>query len=168
MIRASATSNLLVFVLLGAGCQAPLPERPPFAPLVARFYLETKPGDVGVPITLPHSGLTITVAPKPVLVEYDIVNAEIAQVELGRCLMVQVSPAAARDLYRLTVSAIGRRLLLAVNDQFIGARPIDAAMADGVVFIFLETSDDQLPELVERLKLTSANLAEAARQARKQ
>lgn len=167
MIRAFVTPAFLVLALLGAGCQTPPSAPPPLAPLVARFYLETKPSDAGVPVKLPQSGLIITVAPKPVLVEYDIVNAEIAQVELGRCLLVQVSPAAARDLYRLTVSAVGRRLLLALNDQFVGARPIEAALDDGVVLIFLEMPDDQLPALVARLKLTSANLAAAAHEARK-
>lgn len=150
-----------------AGCQtAPEPPKD-YQPLVARFYLETKPGETGVAVTLPDSGVTISVGPKPVVVEYDIANAELVQVDLGRCVLVQVNTAAARDLYRLSVSAVGRRLVLALNDQFLGARRIDEAIADGSILIFLETPEAELGDLVQRLKRTSADLAEAARKAKR-
>lgn len=167
MIRALAVFALLLGASLLAGCQSTASTPPPYAPMIARFYLETRPDEIGVPVTLPQSGITLTVAAKPVLVEYDVVNAEIVQVELGRCLMVQLSPAAARDLYRLSVSAIGRRLVLSLNDQVLGARRIENAMADGVVLVFVEMPDEQLPSIVERIKRTSADLAEAAQKARK-
>jgi hypothetical protein len=138
-----------------------------YAPLVARFYLEAKSSEAAVAVTLPQSGVAINVAPKPVLLEYDIANAEIAQVELGRCLLVQLNAAAARDLYRLSVGAIGRRLVLALNDEFVGARRIEQAMADGTILIFVETPEAELPALVTRLKRTSADVAEAARKARR-
>ena len=167
--------TLMGLLLLGSAlasvvsCTAPRKEAitTEFEPLVARFYLETKRGEAGVPISLPQSGLSITIAPRPVLVEYDIVNAEIAQVELGRCLLVMLTPAAGRDLYRLSVASVGRRLVLSLNDQFVGARVIDAAMAEGAVLIFLELPDAELAPVVERLKRTSAELAEIARKARK-
>lgn len=159
---------LALVALVLAGCQSGAPEKPKdYEPLVARFYLEAKPSEAGVAVTLPQSGVAITVAPKPVVVEYDIANAEVAQVDLGRCLLVQVNGAASRDLYRLSVSAIGRRLVLALNDQFVGARRIDQAIADGAVLIFLETPEAELPGQVERLKRTSADLAEESRQARR-
>lgn len=159
---------LLLFALCAlAGCQTP-PEPPKdYVPVVARFYLETKSNEAGVAVTLPDSGVTISVGPKPVVVEYDIANAEVAQVDLGRCLLVQLNPAAARDLYRLSVSSLGRRLVVALNDQFVGARRLDEAIADGRVLIFIETPDGELPGLVERLKRTSADLAEAARKAKR-
>ncbi len=159
---------LLVFSagLLLSGCAtAPEPAKD-YAPLVARFYLETKSGEAGVAVTLPQSGVTITVSPKPVVVEYDIANAEVAQVDLGRCLFVQLNGSASRDLYRLSVGAIGRRLVLAVNDRFVGARRIEAAMEGGAILTFVELPDAELPGLVERLKRTSGDLAEAARKAR--
>jgi len=159
---------LAVAALLLAGCETTAPEKPKdYDPLVARFYLEAKPNEAGVAVTLPQSGVAIAVAPKPVVVEYDIANAEVAQVDLGRCLLVQLNSAAARDLYRLSVSGIGRRLVLALNDQFVGARRIDQAIADGAVLIFLETPEAELPAQVERLKRTSADLADAARKARR-
>jgi hypothetical protein len=151
-----------------AGCNTTRSVSPtPYEPLVARLFLEAKRGEAGIGVTLPRSGLTINVAPRPVLVEYDIVNAEVAQVELGRCLLLQLTPAAARDLYRFSVASLGRRLVLSLNDQVVGARPIDAAIADGVILIFLELPDEELAPLVERLKLTAADVAAAARKARR-
>lgn len=157
---------LLAIAVLG-GCQsAPVKPVAVAAPLVVRFFLETKPGEAGVPAQLPQSGVAIHIAPKPVFVEYDIANAEVAQVELGRCLMLQLTPAAARDLYRLSVAANSRRLVLSLNDSFLGARRIEQAMTDGVVLIFVELPDEALPGLVERIKRTSADIAAAAPKAK--
>ncbi len=166
MIRPTAVLILLLGCL-AAGCRTTAEKPADYEPLVARLFLEARSDEVAVPVTLPQSGVAIALAPKPVLVEYDIVNAEVAQVELGRCLMLQLTPAAARDLYRLSVGAQGRRLVLALNDQPLGARRIEAAMSDGVVLIFVEVPDDRLPEMVERLKRTSADVAAAARKARR-
>lgn len=160
-----ASLALSAGLLLG-GC-ATAPQTPAdYAPLRARFYLEAKPDEAGVAVTLPQSGVTITVAPKPVAGEYDLVGAEIAQVELGRCLLVLLNAAAARDLYRLSVGAPGRRLVLALDDRFVGARRIDAPIEDGAILTFVELPDEQLPAVVARLKRTSADLAAAARKAR--
>lgn len=153
-------------LLLGGCATTPEPAKG-HAPLVARFYLETKAGEAGIAVMLPQSGVTINVSPKPVIVEYDIANAEVAQVDLGRCLFVQLNNSASRDLYRLSVGAIGRRLVLALNDQFVGARRIEAAMEGGGILIFVELPDAELPGLVDRLKRTSADVAEAARKVRK-
>lgn len=164
-LRSLAGLAAIAFAL--AGCRTPSTEPSTnYAPLVARFYLEVKPEESGVAIKLPQSGVTITVAPKPVVVEYDIANAEVAQVELGRCLLVQLNGPAARDLYRLSVAMLGRRLVLSLNDQFVGARRIDQAIEDGAILTFIEISDAELPSLVARLKRTSADLAETARKAR--
>jgi hypothetical protein len=153
--------SLLGAVLALGGCMSR--KEKPAPPLVARFHLELKPGEAGVSLDLPRSGLTIGVQRKPVLVEYDIANAEVAQVELGRCLLVQLRPAAANDLYRLTVSAMGRRLVLLLNDQPVGARRIDQTIADGNLLIFLEVPDEDLPAIVGRLRNTALELAEKPR-----
>jgi hypothetical protein len=151
-------------LLLGGCTSAPKPATP--EPLTARFYLESKPGEAGVTVQLPQSGITVQVGAKPVVTEYDIVNAEVVQVDLGRCLMVQLTPAASRDLYRLSVGAVGRRLVLSLDQRFVGARRIDGAMATGEIMVFVETPDVQLPGLVERLRVTSTALASAAKTAK--
>jgi hypothetical protein len=148
--------------LLFAGCQTS-PKAPDYQPLVARFFLEVRPGEAGVPVQLPVSGVRLTVNPKPVLVEYDIVNAEVAKVELGPCLLLQLTPAAARELYRMSVTHLGQRLVLFLNDGPVGARRLEQAMADGVVLVFLETPETDLPAQVARIKRTATDIAAAAK-----
>lgn len=145
------------------GCQSAMPPAPTdYQPLVARFYLETTPNEAGLAVQLPSSGVHLNVAPKPVFVEYDLINAEVAQVDLGLCLLVQLTPAASRDLYRLSVGSVGRRLVLSLNDKLLGARRIERAMSDGNIMVFVEVPDAELPGLVNRIKRTSVDIVLAA------
>lgn len=149
VLRGSAAAvGLLIWAGLG-GCRTSATADP--APTLARFFVESANAR-GVTLTLPQSDVRITVNPQPVLTETDIINVEIAQVELGRCLAFQLSPAAARDCYRLTGSHQGRRLVVAINDAPLGARRIDRPIIDGVVMVFVETPDAALPKLVADLK----------------
>lgn len=151
-----ATIGLLAVIAGLAGCGSPGGQPPVVSPMVARFYLETKPGETAVTVELPQSGVRVGVAPKPVFSEYDIANAELARVELGLCVLVQFTPAAARDLYRLSVPAQGRRLVLSLDGACLGVHRIDHALADGVVPVFLEVPDGKLPGVVQQLKLAAA------------
>lgn len=151
----------LVLCALSGCTTAPPPKSAGLAPLTARFYLETNPGETAVTVQLPQSGVSLGVSPKPVFSEFDITNAEVVRVELGLCVLVQLTPAAKRDLYRLSVPAQGRRLVLSLNDVFLGVHRIAHAMADGAVPIFLEVPDEQLPGIVARIKSTSAEIARA-------
>ncbi|NBR58456.1 MAG: hypothetical protein EBT89_04745 [Opitutaceae bacterium] len=153
-------SMALLLVVGCVGCQSP---EPIARPLIARFFLEVRPGEAGLPLTLPVSGVTITVNPKPVIVENDIINAEHAQVDLGPCLLLQFTPAAGRDLYRLAVTQHGQRLVLVLNDAPVGARRLEPAMAAAGVLIFIETPATDLDAQVARLKRTAAAIAAAAR-----
>jgi hypothetical protein len=152
---------LLAVSLVLSACQSTTPPTD-YDPVVVRFFLETRPGEAGVPLHLPVSGVSVTVAAKPILVEYDILNAEVARVELGDCLMLQLTPAAGRDLYRLSVASMGRRLVLTLNDEPVGARRIEQAIGDGTILVFVERPDAELPGLVERIKRTSADIVAAA------
>lgn len=152
----------IIFVaalLLFTGCQS-RPERVQ-APVAARFMLESDSGRTAK-LVLPLSGVGIQVLAKPVISEFDVVNAELAQVDLGQCLMFQVSPAAGRDLYRLSASNQGRRLVLLLNDVPAGARVIDRPLEGGVIYVFCEIPDAELPALVERIKATSAEIMREA------
>jgi hypothetical protein len=170
--------TLIIWLTLGlgalTGCQSssPLTQVPAkpvaFAPLVARFYLETRPGESVMMVQLPQSGVRLGVAPKPVFSEYDISDAEVAKVELGPCVLIELTPAATRDLYRLSVPAQGRRLVMVLNDEFLGVHRIEHAMADGAMPVFLEVSDAQLPSIVARIKFTAAEIARVAAKATNQ
>ncbi len=161
MIRLRLLLASLGLVFL-SGCQTTEPT-PLDQPLVARFFMELRPGTPGVRVQLPVSKVVLTINPKPVLVEYDIANVEFAKVDLGWCLYFQFSSAAARDLYRLSASNLGGRLVLTLNDAPVGARVLDQAIADGSLLIFVEVPNEELPPIAERLKRTSAALAKKGR-----
>jgi hypothetical protein len=92
-----------------------------------------------------------------VLTEGDVVAVELMQVELGRCLMFQLTPAAARDLFRLSGASQGRRLVLLLNQVPVGARRIDGPIGDGRIFLFVEVAEPALPALVANLQQTTAD-----------
>jgi hypothetical protein len=72
--------------------------------------------------------------------------------------MFQVSPSAARDLYRMTGSNQGRRLVLFLDGVASGVRRIDGPIADGIIYCFVEVDDEALPGLVEKLRRTTEHL----------
>jgi hypothetical protein len=153
---------LVCGLFLLPGCKTTEPS-PLDQPLVARFYMELRPGTPGIRVQLPVSKVALTVNPKPVLVEYDITNVEFAKVDLGWCLYFQFSSAAARDLYRLSAANLGGRLVLTLNDAPVGARVLDQPITDGSFLIFVEVPDEELPPIAERLKRTSAAIAKKGR-----
>jgi hypothetical protein len=143
-------------VIVGlAGCGTPGARD--FTPTQARMFLEST--DASAPtVKLPKSGVMINVSSKAIITEGDIVNAEVVQVELGKCLLLQVTPAAARDLYRFTVLNQGQRLVLTLNGVALGARRIDGPFTEGTIMIFVEMNDAELATLVHDLKRTSLEL----------
>ncbi len=152
--------RLFLFVCglgLLSACQSARPANPKDL-ASARFFLEGADGVTGLKVVLPQSAVNLGVNPKPVLTEGDILDVELVQVDLGKCLMFQLRPAAARDFYRLSGSNQGRRLVLMLDDEAIGARRIDGAIMDGKIFIFIEKPDADLPALVSRLKRSSMEI----------
>lgn len=147
---------LVALALFAAGCQSH-PKPRDFTPTVPRLFLEAANAD-GLPVTLPQSGVHIAVNAKPVLTEGDIANAELVQVELGTCVLFQLTPAATRDFYRLSVTHQGRRLVLVVDDAPLGARRIDGPITNGGIFMFVELPDAALPAFVANLKKSSRAL----------
>jgi hypothetical protein len=128
-----------------------------YRPTWARFFLEAGSGE-GTSVLLPQSGVRVTVNSKPVITEGDILNVELVQVELGKALMFQLTPTASRDFYRLSGTHQGRRLVLVIDGETVGARRIDGAIMNGVVFVFVEIPEGAMPALVENLKKSSVAL----------
>jgi hypothetical protein len=139
-----------------AACQSPPPVKDKNTER-ARFLLESDT-DKSVLVTLPMSGVQISVLPKPVFTEYDIVHVDIAHIELGDCLVFQFTPAAARDLQRITTENPGRRLVLTLGGVAFGARRIDKPLLRGTLFVYVETTDAALPALAASLNATAAAL----------
>ena len=124
----------------------------------ARFFLEATEGDTFASAVLPISGVRVAINSKPIITEFDIVHVEVAQSDLGKFLMFQLTPEAARDLYRKTGENQGRRLLLAINGRAVGARQIDRPFDSGSIAIFAEIPEDQLPALVKNLNSMSIDI----------
>lgn len=150
--------GLVGSLLLSAGCQNRSTQLEDTS--VARFLIESDSAKGSIQVVLPISGVSLRVAPKPVITEFDIRQVVEAEVEMGRCVLFQLSPAASRDLYRLTASNIGRRLVVVINGETLGARLIDRPLEAGTLFIFMEVSDEILPELVENLNATTMKIQE--------
>ncbi|TAG27206.1 MAG: hypothetical protein EAZ36_07030 [Verrucomicrobia bacterium] len=123
--------------------------------VVARFMLEAVGGDSAGVVRLPISGTLINLAPKSQLTEYDIVKCEVVENELGQSLVFQLSSRASRDLYRLTVTNQGKRLVLVINGQALGARRIERPWADGFIVMYAELPAEELPALAKDITRTS-------------
>jgi hypothetical protein len=148
--------GLFALALLLASCRSLAPG-PSAVTTRARCFLESSGADA-VTMVLPQSGVAVRVSSRPVLTEIDFANAEMAQVELGKCLMLQLTPAAARDLYKFSVQNLQRRLVLMINDQALGARRIDGPLGEGALFFFVELPDAELARLVANLKQSATAL----------
>ena len=152
MMRLVLSLLALGCVSCGGGCQSNVPRD--YTAMSARFFLEAANTD-GLPLTLPQSGVRVSVNAQPVITEGDIINVELVQVDLGKCLLVQLTPSATRDFYRLSVTHQGRRLVLMVNGKTLGARRLDGPITNGVVYLFVEMPEAELPAFVENLKKSS-------------
>lgn len=151
---------LLVLGLVASGCSNPPTDPRPL--VIARFLVEEEATQDAIRVTLPLSGVAVRVNPKPVITEFDIVSVAEAQVDLGRCLLFRFSSPAARDLYRLTATNIGRRLVLVLNGQPVGARVVNRPVEGGMLFIFLELPDTALAQVVDDLNYTSDRIQQEA------
>jgi preprotein translocase subunit SecD len=143
-----------------AGCETLRAPARDYTPTLARFFLETTDAGAST-VVLPVSGVRVAIGDKPVFAENDIVDVDVAKVELGQCLLFHLTPSAARDLYRFSGSNQGRRLVLVLNNVPVGARRIESPISDGAVFVFAEVSDAELGVLAVNLKKTSAELQRA-------
>jgi hypothetical protein len=133
-----------------------------YEPMLARFYVETNPREgYSDALVLPLSQAVIPIEPKPVFSELDIVAVDMVQVDLGLCLRFTLTPAAGRDLYRLSVNNLGRRLVLTINNAPLGVRVMNDPLSFGVILIFLEVSDEELNRVALNLQSTTKDVQEA-------
>lgn len=140
---------------LAGGCRTAEP--PPVAPpLVARVFMETLPPEQGVVVTLPVSGVRLSLDPRPLLLEFDVAGAELVPTEFGPALQLSFAPPAARDLYRKTAGAQGRRLVLSLNGAAMAALRIDDPVTGGTLLFHPEVRAEELPTLLADLQRTTA------------
>ncbi|MGJ8651656.1 MAG: hypothetical protein ACSHX8_00150 [Opitutaceae bacterium] len=129
---------------------------------VPRLMLETRGVNYGSPTgdeaILPKTGTRISLEKDPVVNEFEIINVELVKVDLGLALMIQVSEAGGRSLYRASVTNNGSRIVLLINGNAVGARRLDGAISDGKLYTFVELPDEELPQLVMDMKETIIKL----------
>ena len=125
---------------------------------VARFCIEANEREAFATVTLPVSGVQIAINNKPIVTEFDFTGVDLAQSDLGKFLVFKLTEQAARDVYRVTGSNQGKRLVLFINDQPVGARVIDSAFSSGVIAVFAALPEEMLPKLVKDLNDTSVDL----------
>lgn len=149
---------ILAGVLLAVvGCNTSTKKKD-YQPTMARFLIEASEGDAFASVTLPVSGVQIAVNNKPVVTEFDFTGVEMAETDLGKLLVFMLTPDATRDVYRVTGSNQGRRLVLFVNGRALGARMIDRPFNTGSIAIYVAVSDELMPELVKNLNATSVDI----------
>lgn len=149
---------LPVAVLLASmtGCQTPKKD---YDMTIARFFVEgNSQAGYTENMTLPLSRAVVPVAPSAVVTEIDIVNVDLVRVDLGLCLSFKLTAAAARDLYRLSVNNLGRRLVLTLNGTPYGVRQMNTPLSHGEIMIFAELSDEDLEKMAFNLQETTIDV----------
>lgn len=131
---------------------------------VPRLMVETRGaqyGGLGGPVVqLPVSRTRIALQKEPLVNEFDIANVELVKVDMGLALLIQTTERGARALYRGTVSNMGGRIVLTVNNNAIGARRINGAIQNGNFYTFVEVDDEEIGQLVMEMKKTIKQLQE--------
>ena len=89
------------------------------------------------------------------LTEYDFLDVGVVELDLGLCLQFTLSHQASRAFYQTSANNQGKRLVLLVNGKALGLRRIDRPVSNGVIYVFVEVPDGELPELAKNLKDTS-------------
>jgi len=112
----------------------------------------------GMKVTMPVSKTEIHVLREPVVGEYEIINIDMVQFDLGIGVQIHVTERGARALYRNSVTHRGQRIVLLANDRAIGARTIDGDMTDGRFYMYLEMPDDEVEQFVLDLRESIAEL----------
>ena len=148
-------SLTLVLAVFAGACSSSKKKNHPVA--VVRFMLEGTGKDAGGTVRLPRSGTVLQVAAKSQFSEYDIVNCSVVDNELGKSLVFELTPQAARDLYRLTATNQGKRIVTVLNGVPIGARRIEGPFNDGYILTYVEIEDQELTELAKNITLTSTD-----------
>jgi len=159
-----AVIPLVALLAIAGGCNT-APKKPDFEAVSARFFMESRSGEQGLPVKLPVSGVTLEVDPRPVMLEFDIARVQLIDGEFGPGLMFVLTAQAARDLYRISASSQGRRLVLALNGTPVAATPFTGPLGSGAIIVYPELEPAKMGELARDLDLTSSDVqARAAKQ----
>ena len=161
-LRFTGLLGLMALGFFAAGCGSGSSKKKDYPVTVARFLLEASDRDVGSQVRLPISGTTISILPKTYFTEYDVMKCEVVDNELGKCLYFQLTEQASRDLYRLTASNVGRRLVTTVNGTVIGAVRFDRPISQGFIITYVEAPGEDLLLMAKNISRTSEDARKEA------
>jgi len=161
LIRRASFTSLLLLIAITGGCET-APKTPDHGTMSARFYMEARAGEQGLPIKLPVSGVALEVDPRPVILEFDIAHVQLIDGEFGPGLMFVLTQQAARDLYRISATSQGRRLVLSLNGTPVSATPFTGPIGSGAVIVYPELDPAKMKDLARDLDLTSIDVQERA------
>ena len=71
---------------------------------------------------------------------------------LGKCLLIQLTPSATRDFYRLSVTHQGRTAGDDGQRRYGGRATVGRRITNGVIYVFVEMPETELPALVEQFE----------------
>jgi len=153
--RAPLLCALLAATLFGASCQ-----KPPEPKYIAEFYLES-PADTGIAFQMPTTHLPFHRMADPFLNQASVTRVEQGQLNVkvsdnlvrpANCLMFYFDQDGQKRLYMATAGNPTKRIFLFINSQPVAVRPIDQPIEDGMLFLFPEVADADLPAYVADLK----------------
>ena len=129
---------------------------------VPRLMIEARgidySGSRALDLVLPVSRSMIQVESKPMVNEFDIINAEMVKVDMGFALLLELTDTGCRELYRRSVTNNGNSVVFTSNGKAVGARVLDGAITDCKFYTFVEIPDAELGQFVLDLKKSIAEL----------
>lgn len=130
-----------------------------YDPALVRFFMEADRNNEYASIAvLPVSKVRIPINGRAIISEYDIVGAEVGELEYGKALVLKLTPLAARAFYRESTLNQGKRVVVSINGQPMGVRRLDRPVANEQVVFYLETKDENLAEIARNIKGTSFDI----------
>jgi hypothetical protein len=165
-LRFAFFTAVLAGLLALAGCNSKT-EKKDFDTVIARFLIEADEGDAFATVTLPVSGVQIAVNNRPVVTEFDFTGVQLAKSDMGQFLVFMLTPDATRDVYRVSASNQGKRLVLFINGIPVGARMIDRPFNTGAITVFAAIPESELPKLVKNMDATSVDIQKKLEKAKK-
>lgn len=126
-------------------------------PDLPTFYLEMgssyNPLDKATEITMPKSNLTYFVYQEPMIPPWNVTNVEAVRVASGHlALRFYFDSEGNRELYRESVTNMGRMIVTVVDGTAIGARQIDGPLQGGIFYTFTELTEEQMLDLVVKMQ----------------
>ena len=161
LIPRAGVLTIALLLAFNGGCNT-APKKKDYNAVSARFFLEARAGEQGLPIKLPVSGVTLEVDPRPILLEFDIAHVQLVNGEYGPGLMFVLTSQAARDLYRISVTSQGRRLVLSLNGTPVAAIPLTGPLGSGAIVVYPELDPEKMGQLARDLDQTSVDVQQRA------